>query len=339
MLDLLIEVCLTDRPGTCTERLVPGMCTEARALEWTDATGDLDLKSWACVDPARRAPLEMVEVAAGVYVHQGRVEPVSPGNAADQANIGFVIGETEVAVIDAGGSRVIGERLYAAIRARTDLPIGYAILTHMHPDHTYGASVFREAGAAIVGHEKLGAALANRIESYTASLLRDTDAEIAMATPVVLPDITVTDATEIDLGDRILALEAHPTAHTDNDLTVRDRTTDTWWMGDLVFDRHLPAMDGSVRGWLALLDRLGQEPAARVVPGHGAATLPWPDAMGPTRDYLAALVEQTRAAIAAGESLGTATKHLGQDLRGDWLLFDAFNARNATAIYRELEWE
>ena len=80
-------------------------------------------------------------------------------------------------------------------------------------------------------------------------------------------------------------------------------------------------------------------PVARVVPGHGAAALAWPRGVVPTRDYLAALVAETRAAIAAGESLGEATRHLGAGLRGDWLLFDDFNARNATAVYRELEWE
>ena len=57
------------------------------------------------------------------------------------------------------------------------------------------------------------------------------------------------------------------------------------------------------------------------------------------RGYLAALVAETRAALAAGESLGEATEHLGAALRGDWQLFDTFNARNATAVYRELEWE
>jgi glyoxylase-like metal-dependent hydrolase (beta-lactamase superfamily II) len=110
-------------------------------------------------------------------------------------------------------------------------------------------------------------------------------------------------------------------------------------MGDLVFDGHTPAVDGSALGWLALLDRLAARPAARIVPGHGAAALAWPVAGAATRTYLADLVAETRAALARGESLGTATRHLGADLRGDWLLFDAFNARNATAIYRELEWK
>ena len=52
-----------------------------------------------------------------------------------------------------------------------------------------------------------------------------------------------------------------------------------------------------------------------------------------------ALVPETRAALDAGESLGTASAHVGSDLADGWQLFDDFNARNATTAYRELEWE
>ena len=94
----------------------------------------------------------------------------------------------------------------------------------------------------------------------------------------------------------LLELEAHPTAHTDNDLTVLDPATGTWWLGDLVFDGHLPTLDGSVLGWVALLDRLAARPAGAGGAGARRPALPWPDAAAPTRAYLAALVAETRAA-------------------------------------------
>jgi quinoprotein relay system zinc metallohydrolase 2 len=250
-----------------------------------------------------------------------------------------VVGETTVAVIDAGGSRAVGEALYAAIRERTALPIGWLVLTHMHPDHVFGVSVFREAGAEVIGHANLPAALAARAESYRASLEREAGPLVALGSEIVAPDRTVAEAFEIDLGGRRLLLEAHPTAHTDNDLTALDSATGTWWMGDLVFDQHLPSIDGSVLGWMALLDDLGERAVARVIPGHGRPGLAWPDAADPMRDYFEALVSETRAAIARGDSLGTAAETVGQDLRGDWALFDAFHGRNVTAAYRELEWE
>lgn len=340
MIDLLLELCLRDMPETCAPHLLPGACVEARATDWVAAHPAAVPRGWSCADPATAvAPLAVTEVAPGVFVHRGHDEMPSPENAGDEANVGFVIGRDAVAVIDAGGSRGVAEALYAAIRARTELPIGWVILTHMHPDHVIGAALFREAGAKVVGHARLPDALLNRSETYSEALVRQIGPLAALGGDIVLPDETVADRREIDLGGRVLLLEAHPTAHTDNDLTVLDTETGTWWMGDLVFQHHAPSVDGSALGWIALLDALAARPAARIVPGHGAPSLPWPEGAAATRDYLAGLVGETRAALARGESLTEAAPRIGQDLRGDWVLFDEFNTRNATAVYRELEWE
>jgi quinoprotein relay system zinc metallohydrolase 2 len=281
----------------------------------------------------------VAEIAPGVFVHAPAVARASAANGGDVANLGFVVGETAIGVIDAGGSRSVGEALYAAIRARSDLPIRWLALTHMHPDHTLGASVFVEAGATVVGHARLEAALADRAESYLATLAREVGPAAAIGTETVAPDLPVATTADLDLGGRRLRVEAHPTAHTDNDLTAFDDATGTWFLGDLVFDGHVPTIDGSARGWVGLLDALAARPAARVVPGHGRAALPWPEGAHATRTYLAALIAEARDAVRRGESLSAAARTLGRGLGGDWLLFDDFAGRNATAVYREVEWE
>lgn len=339
MLDLILEACLADRPEICATRLLPGPCTEAeaeaRARGWAEARG-LSVTAARC---GRGEALAVEEVAPGVFVHNGAQALADSGNRGDIATIGFVVGEESVAVIDAGGSRAIGEALYAAVRETTDLPIGWLVITHMHPDHSLGASVFSEAGAATLAHAKLPAALEARTETYLDTLVREAGPEAALGTEVVLPSETVPERRSLDLGGRELLLEAHPTAHTDNDLTVFDTATGTLWTGDLVFDGHLPTVDGSVLGWLDVLEQLAGREAERAVPGHGGPVLDWPEGAAPTHDYLARLVEETRAAVARGDSLSDAATTVGQDLAGDWALFDVFHPRNVTATFRELEWE
>lgn len=336
MFELLLEVCFRDSPEVCATRLLPGPCEAARAEAWLAERPNLAGGATVC---GGVEPLEMTEAAPGLFVHKGQHALPDPDNLGDQANIGFVIGEDAVAVIDAGGSRAVGEALYGAIRARTDLPVRWLVLTHMHPDHVFGASVFVEAGARVIGHAKLPAALGARAETYDATLAREAGPAATIGSEIVLPDETVATTRAIDLGGRVLMLEAHPTAHTDNDLSVFDRATETWWLSDLVFHEHLPTIDGSVLGWLALMDDLAARPAARMVPGHGGPVLPWPEGADAMRAYLAALVAETRAAIARGDSLGSAAPVIGAGLGEGWALFETFNTRNATAAYRELEWE
>ena len=143
----------------------------------------------------------------------------------------------------------------------------------------------------------------------------------------------------IDLGGRSLTLTPRPTAHTDNDLTVFDSTTGTLIAGDLLFAEHVPTIDGSIKGWLALIDVLAQEKAQRVVPGHGPTSMLWPDALKPMQKYLQTVATDVRATIKAGATMSEAVKTAGQSERSNWRLFDDHHARNVTAAFAELEWE
>lgn len=284
-------------------------------------------------------PLPMTEIAPGVFVHAGAIEETTPDNRGDIANIGFVVGESAVAMIDSGGSVAVAQAALESIRQATDLPVRYLVNTHMHPDHVFGNQVFADAGATIIGHRRLPAALSARGAFYLQSMREQLGAELADAVTITLPDETVADERRIDLGGRTLLLTAWDTAHTDNDLTVLDEATGTLFAGDLVFMEHLPVIDGSIKGWLAQTPALAALDARRVVPGHGPASAPWPQALSAQTAYLEALAGDLRAAIAAGVPLADAVTHAAASEAGKWQLFESFNPRNATAAFAELEWE
>jgi quinoprotein relay system zinc metallohydrolase 2 len=282
--------------------------------------------------------LPLIEIAPGVFVHNGLQEDASPANDDAIANIGFIIGNNAVAVIDPGGSYREGTELRAAIRARTALPIRYVIMTHVHPDHIFGAAAFRQDHTVFVGHAMLPGALAQR-GAYYLRRLHEALGDEANGSEIVPPTLLVSSRLDLDLGGRRLVLWAHGPAHTDSDLTIFDEKTETFWLADLLFVDRIPVIDGSLVGWLDELRQVTAIPAARAVPGHGPISVAWPQAAEPERRYLEAVARDTRAAIKAGMDIADAYHHVAQSERGHWLLFDDYHARNVTASYKELEWE
>lgn len=294
------------------------------------------------VAPVRAADVlgsfTVTEVAPGNFVHYGRIEERSPDNLGDQANIGFIVGDRCVAVIDPGGSLPVGQALRAAIRRTTDKPICWVILTHMHPDHIFGTAAFREDQAVVVGHENLPRAMGQRARPYLNALKRDLG-ERAAGSEAIAPTRLVRDETVLDLGGRSIRLQAWPVAHTDNDVTVFDESTGTLWLGDLLFVSHTPVVDGKITGFIEVLDRLSTLRVPRFVPGHGKTDAPWPQALQPERDYLALIVRETRAAIKRRKTIEEAVDEVGLSEREKWVNFDDYHRRNVTTAYTELEWE
>lgn len=287
---------------------------------------------------AKEPPFALADIAPGVFVHQGQTALMTQDNAGDIANLGAIVGDDAVAVIDAGGSLIEGRAFLAALREKTQKPVRYVINTHAHPDHIFGNGAFVETGAIFVGHKNLPRSLAARGPHYLSGF-RAQMGEALDGVTIIAPTLLVEGARDLDLGGRKLVLQGWKTAHSDCDLTILDEKSGTLFAGDLLFLQHVPVVDGSLLGFLDVAEELAKLKAARVVAGHGPMVAPWPQALDDQRAYLTRLTKDLRAAIRNGDSVGLAAQNAAQEERGKWRLFDDYNARNATAGFAELEWE
>jgi len=282
--------------------------------------------------------LGITEIADGNYLHTGVHVPFEHEHHDDIANIGFIVGDTCVAVIDTGGSVAIGKALRETIRTVTDKPICYVINTHVHFDHVLGNLAFKNDDPEYIGHTSL----ADAIESNRGFFLQEFSEDLGPdpgEDSVIGPDRTVADKLELDLGGRKLLLTSYPPAHTHADLTVLDKKTRTLWTGDLLFRERIPALDGDLKGWIAIMEELKIIDVNRIIPGHGKPGETWNETMTAQKNYLTTLLIQTRKGIAEGLFMEEAIETIGEDEKKKWLLHEQHHKSNVSKAFTQLEWE
>jgi len=288
---------------------------------------------------ARGEIFNMQGIADGIYVHTG----VHHEGLHDIGNIGFIVGEESIAVIDTGSSLAIGESLKKAIRSVSQLPIRYVVNTHIHPDHFFGNSAFEKDSPTFIGHENLPTAFQSNGIFYLSRIEEEMGkgAVTGREFQIDITPVVIGKPISIDLGGRVLTITAYPHSHSTTDITVLDAKTKTLWLSDLLFIDRVPALigGGTISGWIRVSAELKRIDATLVVPGHGPASASWPEAINPQIEYLKAIRQDIRKIIAEGGSIQDAVDKAGQLQKDKWILFDRVNGGNVTGAFAELEWE
>jgi len=252
------------------------------------------------------------QVSAHVHVIPDNSVPLVP-------NVGFVIGETGVLVIDTG----LGPRNGAAV-AEVAQRLGgsrtlYLVTTHVHPEHDLGAQGFPaqtqmlRARAQVQDIEEFGLQIAELFRSRSAinaELLKDASFRKA--------DMTFEREHELDLGGvrvRLIALGAN---HTRGDTAVWIEADRVLFSGDVAM-RAQPAFASTysrLDHWLESLDRLNALKPAIVVPSHG----PIGDAgfIAGYRAYLTAIRDRVTAAKREGQNLDKTVESVTGELASQY---------------------
>ena len=274
----------------------------------------------------------------GIYVHQGNHVAIEADGHDDIANIGFIEGDKCIAVIDTGGSVMVGTRLLNKIRSISTKPICYVINTHIHFDHLLGNKAFSAESPEFVGHHQLAEAIEQNRAFFLEQFKNDLGAE-ADASSIIGPGILVEDSMQLDLGNRSLTLTAFQTSHSHNDLIVIDNKTQTLWSGDLIFRERIPSLTGSLKGWIDVMSSLQKLNVKKVIPGHGSVAASLAEALTQQQDYLTRLLKETRKSIAEGQFINDAMVTIDKENQSNFLLHEYQHKTNVSKAFTELEWE
>jgi glyoxylase-like metal-dependent hydrolase (beta-lactamase superfamily II) len=296
--------------------------------------------------------LDVVQIRPNFYVIGGA-----------GGNIVMQTGPEGVILVDSGSTEN-ADKVLAAIRRVTDLPIRYIINTSMDPDHSGGNDRLARAGLSILpGAVAAGAGLNDDLVSNSgrASVLahenvltRMTAATGAQAIPFGLWPTKTFAFRQYAMylnGEGIQVIHM-PAAHTDGDTIVFFRRGDVIATGDIIDTTRWPVIDikrgGTVQGVLDALNRLmdltilnvplqWQADRTFLVPGHGFVydkldLLEYRDAVTVVRDRVQAAIDEKKTLAqvkASNPTLGYRSQY-GAD-KGPWTT-DMF----VETIYNEL---
>jgi Zn-dependent hydrolases, including glyoxylases len=275
-------------------------------------------------------------LAEGVYAVLGDTGRGSEG----RSNAGFIVTPGGVVVVDALASPRQGEALLRTIRGVTRQPIRWLILTHHHPDHTFGAVVFRRAGAKVIAHpDARTLASEGGPDALLASWVRVVGLDAMRGFEFAdSADRPVSGSDTLRLGGRAIVI-THPAAgHTPGDLVVWLPRERVLFAGDLlVEDGVTMVVDGSAAALRRCLDFIDSLHPGIVVPGHGAIPGTPGVLVGRTRAYITGLEADMRAAVEHAVPMQRALAALPPADENRPVSLNSRRRRNAARVYVEEE--
>jgi glyoxylase-like metal-dependent hydrolase (beta-lactamase superfamily II) len=221
-------------------------------------------------------------------------------------NVGFFTGQggTIGWLASDAGAIAVDAQFPATAKACVDglqkkSPKGIRLLvnTHYHGDHTGGNSAFRPVVKQIVQQERC------------AKLHKESTEKAGTAAQQAYADVTFGESWSEELGDEKVWAYYYGPGHTGGDAVIVFERANVVHMGDLMFNRLHPRIDGpsgaSIKNWISILERVAKR--------HGDATFifghakPGQPVTGPAkellylRDYFSAALQFVQKGIKAGQ--------------------------------------
>lgn len=301
---------------------------------------------------------DVIDVAENLYMLTGY-----------GGNVGVLITESEVIIIDSGSLPEHGEKIASFVKSKTDKPITKLILTHYHGDHTHGIMGLPE-NISIIAHENIRKNLSEidvpdlenkikkaypdyikGIEEKLKGLKKKTEEynkgvenlekaksefESFKKLKVVYPDITFKKELTIYSGKDTLEIVYPGNCHTFCNCYVNIKSKKVLHTGDLLFHAHLPFFDpeagANSDNWMQVLYQLSDDNYTHVIPGHGKLTTT--TGLKNAADYMYSLRTKVKSEIFSGKSLDEIKKSVTMKEYEKWGYFGLLE-QNIEGVYNE----
>ena len=197
-------------------------------------------------------------------------------------NAGFIVGNQETVIIDAGYNVEAAQTIYGYAKAVAPVnKISHVILLEGHYDHILGTSYFVEQGAQTVAHPSV-----TLNQQEVDKLKREANDELPFerrrgnkeaylyfeGVKPFAPEGKVTEDTSLAIEGIDIEIYLAP-GHTEENLLVFERNDKVAYVADTIYSGYLPTFAFGNRDlwekWLKSLDLIESLNPNVLVPGHG----------------------------------------------------------------------
>jgi cyclase len=210
--------------------------------------------------------------------------------------VGYLVNDGGVVVVDSQFPAEAAALLQGLNSRSGNRPVDYLINTHHHGDHSGGNIAFRGSARQVVAHH-----MADEHMRQPPGGQPPTDQ--------LFPDTTFDESWSADVGDEQVRARYYGRAHTSGDAVITFERANVVHMGDLMFNRRHPVVDGPagaiMRNWAKVLDRTVQDHDNETVYifGHANTDQPLTGSaadLARFRDYLLGVVTFVEEQVRAG---------------------------------------
>jgi glyoxylase-like metal-dependent hydrolase (beta-lactamase superfamily II) len=206
----------------------------------------------------------------GFFAYQSAHDPWLTSSYYFETDRGVVLFDTQLFLASA-------EELWQDIQQHTSGKLFAIVITHAHPDHFYGTSLFRERAPAalVITSENVDADMRRTAAGRHALVAREWPEDIpGSVDELVFADLTFPGNLTLRFSDLTIELSEHGPAEAHVQIVGWIPEHKTLVAGDIVSNKqHLYVSEGGISSWYRILCALEQLDPAHVLSGHqGAAT-------------------------------------------------------------------
>ncbi len=285
--------------------------------------------------------LQPLAVTDDIYYFKGSLEARSYENFSLNNNLGFIVTDEGVVLIDSGASYQSGPLIAEAIATVTDQPVRWVINTGSQDHRWMGNGYFVEQGAEVIALARTVATQRQYAESHlqrSAGILKERlegTAAVHAAKPIEAYHHRMT------IGGIEMALIYAGDAHFPGDAMLWLPEQEVIFSGDVVYVDRIVGIHpwSDIRGIHASFAKLESLAPRHIVPGHGYLC-DLEKARAEAGDYYDFILEGVSAAVEDFIDISEAVDMLGDAPQFAHLRhFEQWHRLNINRVYLQLEAE